>query len=139
MRALESGMIMLMVQMAVRTLLNQGITDLAPELIVGGRASERSDLYGLGAVLYERATYDDDANLQSATYMDYLIPTSMEIPEIEVHDLLAMDLADLAVERAMLLALARARTVHEVYIVNGPLSSLCNPEVDAAPTVDPST
>ena len=40
---------------------------------------------GIGAVLYEKATYDDDANLQSATYMDYLIPTSMEIPEIEVH------------------------------------------------------
>ena len=40
---------------------------------------------GIGAVLYERATYDDDANLQSSTYMDYLIPTSMEIPEIEVH------------------------------------------------------
>lgn len=40
---------------------------------------------GIGAVLYERATYDEDANLQSATFMDYLIPTSMEIPEIEVH------------------------------------------------------
>lgn len=40
---------------------------------------------GIGAVLYERATYDEDANLQSATYMDYLIPTSMEIPDIEVH------------------------------------------------------
>jgi carbon-monoxide dehydrogenase large subunit len=40
---------------------------------------------GIGAVLYEKATYDEDANLQSATYMDYLIPTSMEIPEIEVH------------------------------------------------------
>ena len=42
---------------------------------------------GIGAVLYERTTYDDDANLQSATYMDYLIPTSMEIPDIEVHHL----------------------------------------------------
>ncbi len=40
---------------------------------------------GIGAVLYERATYDEDANLQSATYMDYLIPTSMEVPPIEVH------------------------------------------------------
>ena len=40
---------------------------------------------GIGAVLYEKATYDEDANLQSATYIDYLIPTSMEIPEIEVH------------------------------------------------------
>ncbi|MFN3257230.1 MAG: xanthine dehydrogenase family protein molybdopterin-binding subunit [Ilumatobacter sp.] len=42
---------------------------------------------GIGAVLYERATYDEDANLQSATYMDYLVPTAMEIPEIEVHHL----------------------------------------------------
>jgi molybdenum storage protein len=41
------------------------------------------------------------------------------IPEIEVNDLLAMDLADLAVERAMLHELARARSVREVLIVNG--------------------
>lgn len=40
---------------------------------------------GVGAVLYERATYDEDANLQSSTYMDYLVPTAMEIPEVEVH------------------------------------------------------
>lgn len=42
---------------------------------------------GIGAVLYEQATYDEDANLQSATYMDYLLPTAMEIPEVEVHHL----------------------------------------------------
>jgi molybdenum storage protein len=41
------------------------------------------------------------------------------IPEIEVNELLAMDLADLAVERAMLRAFARARSVQEVFIVNG--------------------
>jgi molybdenum storage protein len=41
------------------------------------------------------------------------------IPEIEVNELLALDLADLAVERAMLYALARARSVREVFIVNG--------------------
>jgi carbon-monoxide dehydrogenase large subunit len=40
---------------------------------------------GVGAVLYERAIYDEDANFQSSTYMDYLIPTAMEIPEVEVH------------------------------------------------------
>jgi carbon-monoxide dehydrogenase large subunit len=40
---------------------------------------------GVGAVLYERTAYDDDANLQTGTFMDYLIPTSMEIPEIEIH------------------------------------------------------
>jgi isopentenyl phosphate kinase len=36
-----------------------------------------------------------------------------------VHELLAMDLADLAVERAMLRALAHARSAREVFIVNG--------------------
>jgi molybdenum storage protein len=41
------------------------------------------------------------------------------ISEIEVEQLMAMDLNDLPVERAMLKALARARSVHEVLIVNG--------------------
>jgi len=36
-----------------------------------------------------------------------------------VNELLAMDLADLAVERAMLRALAHARSVREVFIING--------------------
>jgi molybdenum storage protein len=46
-------------------------------------------------------------------------PEAEFIPEIEVNELLAMDLADLAVERAMLRAFARARSVQEVFIVNG--------------------
>ena len=41
------------------------------------------------------------------------------IPEIEVNELLALDLDDLAVERAMLRALTRARSVREVLLVNG--------------------
>ncbi len=41
----------------------------------------------IGAVLYENSSFDDDANLTATTYMDYLIPTTMEIPEIEVHHL----------------------------------------------------
>ena len=41
------------------------------------------------------------------------------MPEIEVNELLALDLADLAVERAMLQALARARSVREVLVING--------------------
>ena len=40
---------------------------------------------GIGAVLYEKSTYDDQAQFQAGTFMDYLIPTSMEIPEIEIH------------------------------------------------------
>ena len=41
------------------------------------------------------------------------------IDEIEVNELLALDLEDLAVERAMLRALALARSVREVLLVNG--------------------
>jgi molybdenum storage protein len=41
------------------------------------------------------------------------------IPEIEVNELLRLDLPDLAVERAMLRAFSRARSVREVFIVNG--------------------
>ena len=42
---------------------------------------------GIGAVLYERVAYDDQANLQSTTYMDYLLPTAMEVPAIEIEHL----------------------------------------------------
>jgi len=40
---------------------------------------------GVGAVLYERSAYDEFANFQAGTFMDYLVPTAMEIPEIELH------------------------------------------------------
>jgi molybdenum storage protein len=46
-------------------------------------------------------------------------PSADFIPEIEVNELLALDLEDLAVERAMLHALARARSMRDVLIVNG--------------------
>jgi molybdenum storage protein len=46
-------------------------------------------------------------------------PDASFIAEIEVDDLLALDLADLAVERSMLHALAKARSLHEVLLVNG--------------------
>ena len=42
---------------------------------------------GVGAVFYERMYYDEDANLLSGTYMDYLVPTAMEIPNIEIEHL----------------------------------------------------
>jgi molybdenum storage protein len=46
-------------------------------------------------------------------------PEAKFIPEIEVNELLAMDLNDLAVERSMLEALQSARSLREVLIVNG--------------------
>jgi carbon-monoxide dehydrogenase large subunit len=35
---------------------------------------------GIGAVLLERSAYDQDGNYQSASFMDYLLPTACEIP-----------------------------------------------------------
>jgi molybdenum storage protein len=46
-------------------------------------------------------------------------PDAHFIEKIEVNELLALDLHDLPVERTMLTALARARSVHEVLIING--------------------
>jgi molybdenum storage protein len=46
-------------------------------------------------------------------------PDAEFIAEIEVSELIARDLEDLAVERAMLQALANARSVREVLLVNG--------------------
>lgn len=46
-------------------------------------------------------------------------PAAQFIPEVEVNELLARDLEDLAVERSMLEALRDARSLHEVFIVNG--------------------
>ncbi len=42
---------------------------------------------GIGGVLYERAVYDDHAQLLTSTLADYLLPTSAEIPPIEIHHL----------------------------------------------------
>jgi len=39
---------------------------------------------GIGAVLLERSAYDQDGNYQSATFMDYLLPTACDIPRIEI-------------------------------------------------------
>jgi carbon-monoxide dehydrogenase large subunit len=42
---------------------------------------------GIGAVLLERSAYDEDGNYQSATFMDYLVPTACDIPRIEIEHL----------------------------------------------------
>jgi aerobic carbon-monoxide dehydrogenase large subunit len=42
---------------------------------------------GIGAVFYEKSTYDDQGQFQAGTFMDYLLPTAMEIPDIEIHHL----------------------------------------------------
>ncbi len=41
-------------------------------------------LHGLGGALYEELAYDDDGQLLTGTFMDYLVPTASEAPEIEI-------------------------------------------------------
>ncbi|MEY9867078.1 carbon-monoxide dehydrogenase large subunit [Peribacillus sp. B2I2] len=38
---------------------------------------------GIGAALYEEIVYDEKGQLLTGSYMDYLLPTSMEIPTVE--------------------------------------------------------
>jgi len=38
---------------------------------------------GIGGVLYEQVVYDDDGNPLTTTFLDYLVPTATEVPDIE--------------------------------------------------------
>jgi carbon-monoxide dehydrogenase large subunit len=38
-------------------------------------------------VLYEHAAYDEEGNFLAGTFMDYLLPTAVEIPAIEIEHL----------------------------------------------------
>jgi aerobic carbon-monoxide dehydrogenase large subunit len=42
---------------------------------------------GIGEVLYEHCAYDEDGNYLASSLMDYLVPTSAEIPTIEIDHL----------------------------------------------------
>jgi 2-furoyl-CoA dehydrogenase large subunit len=42
--------------------------------------------HGIGAALYEKFSYNGDGQLTSGTFMDYLIPTAMEVPTITIVD-----------------------------------------------------
>jgi CO/xanthine dehydrogenase Mo-binding subunit len=39
---------------------------------------------GIGDAFYEEVAYDENGQLLNASFMDYLLPTSMEVPRVEV-------------------------------------------------------
>src|SRR5205807_6410713 len=39
---------------------------------------------GIGGALYERLYFDDGGQLINASFMDFLMPTAVEVPEIEI-------------------------------------------------------
>jgi len=42
--------------------------------------------HGIGAALYEKFAYTEDGQLASGTFMDYLIPSAHEVPELRIVD-----------------------------------------------------
>ncbi|GAA4329582.1 molybdopterin-dependent oxidoreductase [Pigmentiphaga soli] len=42
--------------------------------------------HGIGAALYEKFAYSEDGQLLSGTFMDYLIPSAMEVPSVDLVD-----------------------------------------------------
>jgi carbon-monoxide dehydrogenase large subunit len=53
-----------------------------PQIVEGQIAG--SIAQGLGGALYEHLIYDDAGNLSTGTLMDYLMPTSAEVPELVI-------------------------------------------------------
>jgi aerobic carbon-monoxide dehydrogenase large subunit len=52
-------------------------------LVVDGQV-RGATAHGIGNALYERLIYDDQAQPQTATFADYLLPSAPEIPRIDV-------------------------------------------------------
>jgi len=42
--------------------------------------------HGIGAAFYEEFAYNDDGQLIAQTFMDYLLPSSQEVPEVDIID-----------------------------------------------------
>ena len=42
--------------------------------------------HGIGAALYEKFAYTEDGQLAAGTFMDYLIPSAMEVPAMKIVD-----------------------------------------------------
>tara|TARA_B100000686_G_scaffold340152_1_gene415398 strand:- start:1572 stop:2333 length:762 start_codon:yes stop_codon:yes gene_type:complete len=51
--------------------------DIVRGMIIGGVA------HGIGAALYEKFEYDPDGQLLAGTFVDYLLPSALEIPSIK--------------------------------------------------------
>jgi aerobic carbon-monoxide dehydrogenase large subunit len=51
-----------------------------PQIVTGQIAGAIAQ--GIGGALYEHLVYDEDGNLTSGTLMDYLMPTSSDVPEL---------------------------------------------------------
>jgi aerobic carbon-monoxide dehydrogenase large subunit len=74
----ETGIVMILKYVAVHDC-GRVINPMIVEGQVHGGVAQ-----GIGGAFYERLIYDGDGQPLSTTFMDFLIPTAMEIPEMEV-------------------------------------------------------
>ena len=75
---IETGQVQLLRYVVVEdcgTIINPTIVD---GQIQGGVAQ------GIGSALYEHAIYDDNGQFLTGTFMDYLIPTAADVPQVEI-------------------------------------------------------
>jgi 2-furoyl-CoA dehydrogenase large subunit len=59
-------------------------TQINPKIVRG--MSMGGIAHGIGAALYEEFAYNDDGQLIAQSFMDYLLPTSHEVPPVEIVD-----------------------------------------------------
>lgn len=57
-------------------------TQLNPKIVEG--QVHGGFAHGLGAALFEELAYDDEGNFLSGTFADYLCPTAVEVPRIQI-------------------------------------------------------
>lgn len=60
-------------------------TVLNPVIVEG--LVQGATAHGIGATLYEEFIYDEDGNLKTTTFVDYLKPTAVEIPTLKLDHL----------------------------------------------------
>ena len=66
----------------LRYLVSEDCGPMINPTVVEGQIAGGS-VQGIGGVLYEHLAYDEDGNPLTTTFMDYLLPTSTEVPMIE--------------------------------------------------------
>ena len=72
------------------TILKYGVvhdcgTVLNPSIVEG--LVQGATAHGIGAALYEEFDYDEQGNLKATTFVDYLKPTAVEIPDVRMDHL----------------------------------------------------
>ncbi len=86
-----------------------------------------AEVFGARKMIYVK---DEDGLYTADPKKD---PAARHIPRISVEELLALDLGDLIVERAVLDFLLRARNIHEIQFVNGLVPGQLTAALDGEP------